>query len=288
MTVAYGSVSSATKSHGGGSDTLTITKPTGLAVGDFMIAGLFVNGSNADFDLTGWTSLIDSSQASNYGLNVLWKIADSADVAATNFSFQESANAGDGMAGFIVRITGSFTDADNLIASAAINNSAISSHTFTPGITPNVVNTLLLMGSGITGTETQSAYAVANNNPTWTERVDVSINTTSDAGISLATASLSAIGATGDFSLTLSSSRQAIGFLIAVTENTSVNGNHPILAMSSDLLGGTISVGTTANHALLAMSSHLFSTSALVERNGRWVDEEMNTKTWEDEVNGGY
>lgn len=288
MTVAYASVASATKSHAGGTDSLTINKPASLAVGDTMFAALHIHGSSAGFSLAGWSTLLTGNDGSNQGLRVLWKIADSADVAASNFAFSTAGTSGNGMSGFIVRVTGTITDIDNILFTHDVNASATTTHTFTPGLTPVLANTLLLIGSGVRGDTTQSGYAVTNNNPSWTERVDTSINTSNDSSISLATATLSAIGDTGDFNITLGSSFEAVGFLIAITEDVSVSGNHAILNMTSDLLGGTITVGTTASHALLAMSSEIFSTSAQIERNGRWVDQEMNTKTWEDQVNAGY
>lgn len=287
MAVAYASVASATKSHGGGTDSLTINKPSSLATGDLMIAALHIHGSSAGFSLAGWTTLFTGDDGSNQGLRVLWKIATAGDVAASNFAFSTSGTSGDGMSGFIARITGTFSDVDNIMSTYDVNTSATTTHTFTPGLTPVLSNTLFLMGSGVRGDTTQSTYAVANNNPTWTERVDTSINTSNDSSISLATAALSAVGATGDFNITLGGSFEAVGFLIAITEDVGASGNHAILNMTSDLLGGTLSVGTTASHSILNMSSEIFSTSALIERNGRWTDEEMNTKTWEDEVNAG-
>ena len=76
--------------------TLTITKPTGLAVGDVMIANI-VQGDNADNQTlgnasrTGWTVVRgaefgDNGNTSWWG-TVLYKVADASDVAAANFAW---------------------------------------------------------------------------------------------------------------------------------------------------------------------------------------------------------
>lgn len=72
------------------STTLTITKPTSLAVGDLMVATI---GKDDDVSIstgpTGWTNRAEASgTAGNDNNGSIWdKVADAADVAASNFTW---------------------------------------------------------------------------------------------------------------------------------------------------------------------------------------------------------
>lgn len=175
-----------------------VTKPTGLAVGDLMISACFCN-TNAGAVPTGFTSKADLLDgASSARLIIGYKIADSSDVAATNFTF----NIGIGVANFcsISRITGASSSAE-----AYQTNSGSTSNTSTPSIGATVTpknygdSTLLLQfWLGTTGVSGTSTYAIATSNPTWTENFD----STDGAGrnASMASATRSQVTATGNSS----------------------------------------------------------------------------------------
>lgn len=72
-----------------GSTTLTITKPTGLTVGDLMVATI---GKDDDPSVTGPSGWVNEAEASGTAGNdnngsIWWKVADAADVAASNFTW---------------------------------------------------------------------------------------------------------------------------------------------------------------------------------------------------------
>lgn len=70
-----------------GSTSISLTKPTGLAVGDLMVALVINYNDNYSFTKpTGWTTY-DTRQGSNMCYNLDWKIADSSDVAASQFTW---------------------------------------------------------------------------------------------------------------------------------------------------------------------------------------------------------
>ncbi len=126
------------------SNTLTITKPTDLEVGDLMIATIG-QSNNEDNDLgnaslTGWT-LIHGQQINpgspddRWWGTFLYKIADATDVAATNFTFNVDNDSENSIGAIIVFLgvdnsspfeeIGTFTsgDADNLSANSISNSS---------------------------------------------------------------------------------------------------------------------------------------------------------------------
>lgn len=77
--------------------TVTVTKPTGLAVGDLMLAFMTLNLSGLT-PPSGWTQLDSDNAAGGASFNstVYWKLAVTGDVSATNFTW----TAGDALSPF--------------------------------------------------------------------------------------------------------------------------------------------------------------------------------------------
>lgn len=188
MAVTYESISSFSNTNANGS--LPITKPTGLVVGDRMIAGIVASRDGASIsDIaapTGW-EIIDTiyHNTDNKGA-YFTKIADADDVAATNFTFTSlGINNADDMIGSILRIS----DAP-IIVNTAKGTGTGESLSFS-GFTPERPNCLLVLFVQIFDTSSSpsaSAYAIANDNPTWTERGDTNLNNDTDSGLAVATA----------------------------------------------------------------------------------------------------
>jgi len=200
-----------------------------------------------------WTICFTDDEGSNFGVRVFWKIATAGDVAASNFSFSIATTSGDGMVGWIARVTGSsFAGVANFVSTSESHNSAFTTHTFTPGLTPPSNDALYLMGSFVRGLTTQSGYAITNNNPTWTEQVDVNVNTTRDGSLSLATATATSASSTGDYNLTLGSSLEAVGFLIAIEESTSVTVSPSVLTGTFSVQAPTITGGANVSPAVIS------------------------------------
>ena len=107
------------------SSNLTITKPTGVAVGELLVAVLFA--ANADLGsiagdnwaiLAGWTEaqggFIDAGSRGAYSIQ--YKVATSAEVAASNFTFSFSDS--ETLRGYIVRASGNIAVGEPLGAIA--------------------------------------------------------------------------------------------------------------------------------------------------------------------------
>lgn len=288
MATAYGTSNSATMASASGANSLVITKPTSLAVGDLMIAFIGVArtaGAASIATPSGWT-LLESVLSDNPIARVFFKVADSSDVAASNFTFSVTVDAANyGIGGSIIRVTGTngFTGVDNFTHTGAVDtNSGTSAKSFASSIIPPTSSSLYLMAtfaSAIVGSV--STYAIVTNNPTWTERVDSNINVSNtDLTFAVATAPASAHATSGNFSLTLSANAGALGFLIAVNENLTADGNHPILTMTSHIFTTGISVGTQVTHTILTMASHIFSGNKGRIIANRWSSVKKTLKTW--------
>lgn len=216
MTIVVESVSTATFAG----NPIVITKPTGLAVGDLMIASVVAHqdgvGDTTMTTPSGWT-LIASNGITNSGAAIFAKIATSGDVAASDFSFGNSSAAF--MAGSILRVTGA-----NIVSlKSAIYDSTGGDGTnpsFTSNITPDFNGALLVMlvlGYGSDNTGTIGTYIVNGTNPTWTESLDTTRNSGSaDPIAGSAYALQAAAAAITSFGATFSQSKASQTGILAV------------------------------------------------------------------------
>lgn len=223
MATAYGSIATATQNSGTGTPSLTITKPASLAAGDLMIAILGIHGSATHYTASGWTEVLFKSYGTpSAAVTVLAKVASSGDAAASDFTFSISGVDNIAKIGHIVRVTGnSFVGTEN-IQHDEDGSDFTTSHVYSGGVTPPLTSSLLIMGVIMPDLVNFSSYAIANNNPTWTERADSEINSTQDMTLAVATAPFAVQSATGNYSLTSSGSGDTAAFLLCVTETTDV------------------------------------------------------------------
>ena len=163
---------------------LVITKPVSLAVGDVMIAGICSNGGTG-LSASGWTAI-----GSTALLDTFYKVADSADVAATNFTFTYSSTP-TFCQGWIARLTGaSATPLDQVNTGTGTSTASVS----ISGITPTKASSLFFIVGALNdntaaGSPSWSAQAIATNNPvSWTEDYDVGTNKGGGSYISMSMA----------------------------------------------------------------------------------------------------
>ena len=249
---SYGSIQTATLDPG--ETAIIITKPSGLAAGDLMIALLAVTGPNESYTASGWDELFAQNIPNfNYKMNCLIKVADSADAAATNFTFNVNAS-GDSKVGALLRITGTFSGTANCTHDKDVV-AADTTPTFTGGVTPVGSTALLVMGcfSGTLGTS--SAYAVANNNPTWTERADISVNDVEDLSLSVATADYASASATGDYSLSITDGTESGGYIIAISDSSSVTVSPAVITMTASVQAPSVSGSANVSPAVITMTA---------------------------------
>lgn len=198
--------------------TLTITKPTGLAVGDILFA-MISTGSGATVSTpSGWTQIRSDAVAGATGntrSTFLYTIADSADVAASNFAFTISGSARN--AGGLLRISGAGESWQGSV------NTQQNDGTTTPltvgTLTPERTGSLIILavtGGEFTGAASNySGYTIATNDPSWTEQWELD-DGTDDFSCAIATAVRTEVTATGTGSITLASSGSANDYVITM------------------------------------------------------------------------
>lgn len=154
---------------------MTITKPTGLAVGDLMLAWVVTTTGGLNSVPSGFT-LVRSASPNGIFHASYQKIADSSDVAASGFAFDNGdTGANFCILGGIARISGPDQTTPISFSNDGTTTTA-SSSPLSSGITitgRQCLTVILAGGSNTTAVRTTSAYAVVTSNPTWTEDYDV-------------------------------------------------------------------------------------------------------------------
>lgn len=263
------------------STSLTITKPTSLAVGDLMVARIVAETALvSDLVLPSGWSEIGSIDDGARVMRVMNKIADSADVAATNFTFSVTNSCVCG--GELIAISGG-----GIVLSSRSEGSVTASGgnvTFTNStITPNTANSVLLFFIWKVGTvKTFSNYAITTDNPSWTEISDVNTTLGIDHSISCAYANRSQTTATGDWKVTVDSggTDSINGVFVIVDTITNVTVTPTVMditaSIQAPLIGITILptvmsiVSSIVSPVVTALSSIFTNTTKNV---GTWTNQ---------------
>lgn len=226
----YQSLQSNTSDNTG---TLVITKPTSLAVGDLMVAGIYADrdaGTSASISTpSGWTQeeLLDTG-IGNGAVSVFTKVSDSSDVAASDFTFSGTGSTTQmHMLGFIVRVTDFGQKAGEASAASGSASTTLTVTGFTPS--PAVSSALYIAFAGRTFASTPgdiTNVAMATSNPTWTERSALSVNgSTTDSRFEVWTANRTETTATGDFTITFANTDNTRSGCIIIALNPRIDGS---------------------------------------------------------------
>lgn len=301
MAVAYQSVGTlgwAAITNGG---TIVVPKPSSLALTDMMVAHIAVTDEDANTASVtppaGWTSITGAVLSDANGMAgtvVFWKIADSGDVSASNFTFTNNSGELMGMAGAIYRISGVGS-----ISSAGATVAGGTSPSFANTITPTVANNLLLFlytGTDSVGSaQTVSGYAITTDNPTWTERYDQTADLFGDFGsgngitplMSGATATRSAITATGNSTCTITTDfNYNTGVIVVLNPTVDATVTPTVMditaSIQAPLIGITILptvmsiVSSIVSPVVTALSSIFTNTTKNV---GTWTNTSKNASS---------
>lgn len=251
-----------------GTGSTTITKPSGLAVGDLMIACItheYITAAGSSINtLSGWTSLQQLNQ-NRIVLSIQYKVADSSDVAASNFTFTHTNS--NNSAGGIIRVDGFASGAIFGASELDSNNSPADANvSFTATSTPQVADSLCIAvyagyaDGGSPSAITVSSYA-STPTVTFTEIFDVATDGGGDKSLVLAAAAGSYTGSTeftaysSVFSAT--PNRAELGVLMLINSPQNATGTNVLLSVSPTLFAPTTSAGTIGTNATFAISPNL-------------------------------
>jgi hypothetical protein len=259
-------VQSQNTSTGASVSSVTITKPTGLTSGDLMVAFLAMyDGASANRTFStpsGWTLVTKSTEGSSRLVRTACfrKVADSGDVAASNFTFSLSGSASY-VSGYLSRITGQIASPSiTIYESDDDNTTGGSSFSATTALTPATATNSLVMfnmacsASSPGSAPTTSAYATTPS-MTWTELADIGV--VSGDGMAHGIASASYLSNTqitarsASFSHTGSYHASSMVIVSGITDGL---GTNSLLSVSPTHFSQSGSSGTLGTNALLEVS----------------------------------
>lgn len=202
-----------------GSTPAVVAKPSGLAVGDLMLAFHVADNDGTLANMTGpagWTTI--ASQAGVSGgqpaMKVWQKIATSTETAASSFTFESGSGNIFCSAGIIAIQTGTFLASEPLFVGPVFEiNAASSTAHVAPSIGTGVTNGLLITAHS---TDQGGASSTSYTPPTgMTERVDTAASTGWTC-LEVNTLVLTSAGATGAKTATCTANRPATSVSLIV------------------------------------------------------------------------
>lgn len=205
MAVAVRSVSS----NSANANTVTVTKPSGTADGDYLVATCGTRNGTCSAP-AGWTSVGEVTYDTNRS-TIFYRIASS---EGASYIFTNNGGAS-GIAVGITAITGAATGTAPTYAGQA---NASSSTATAPTITPAANSLIMLVCSGNSSSISFSAPAIATSDPGLTEQYESHAPNNGGDGVAtvLATGVRAQATATGSGTMTMSGAQTSAGQLVSI------------------------------------------------------------------------
>lgn len=301
MALAVASTSTASVSN---SDTVTVTKPTGVAVGDLLLIATHNVGNAADATCSGFTLATSNyynagGALPDVGNTLLYRIADSTDVAAANYVVNHDMANNSGIV-VMLRVTG-WTTGNPVWNTSSVNASQDSaSFTLTAtglAITRPSASALVLMLNSFHSSNspfssaTFSTYSITSGvaNPTWTEVFDTTVDViagTAKVSFALAYAITTSNTDITGFSVVGASdtggtedSETALLVVINEPQSSTVDVSH--LAVTPTIEGVTASsVNVASDVSHLAVTPTIEGIPTRDNSSTQWINENKPSTTW--------
>jgi len=264
-----------------------LTKPSGLAVGDLMIAvTVFIDAgtSTSTTPPAGWSTEEQVAMPDNFRvMSIFSKIADSSDVSASNFTFSYSNSVLAG--GGIMRITGVATvGAHEQDYEGSTSTTSIS---YTAALTPSYTDQLVLMilgGWEATGASTMSGYT-STPSKTWTEVIDISSSLGGDPYLAIASAEAGSLTQITAYGATLSVAKlRKGGVLLLITPPQNATGSNAVFSVLPTFFSENGSAGTDGTNNLLTTVPNFPTQSGIATAPTQWQNESNGSTSWTNET----
>lgn len=282
MAVAVATTQAATMVN---ATSVTVTKPTGLEVDDLMVAIVHNQGTvSQNIQLpSGWTSIVHSSDV-GVELRGMYKVADSGDVAASNFTFSGTANSSY-MSACIARVTGY---AGNEIVGANTDAYGISSGggtsvSDTCSLTPETDGSLIFMG--VAGFQTSTSVTTSGYTCTgslsFTEIMDTN---GSNRNAAAAYATQSSASEITSYGATFSASQDDHGLILfSILNPLSADTTPTFVSSNQSVFAPTGSAGTSITLPLVSSTQSVFTPTGKGSAPTQWTNEAESNTTWTNE-----
>lgn len=273
--------SKTTQAYGSSAASIVFTKPTGLAEDDLMVAVVHTNDSPIT-PPAGWTLELSNSPVGNFVTHVYYKVASSADAAASNFTFGL-----DGStiyrAGVLYRVTGYapvilFEDSDKEVGGA--DNTAVID---IDGVSATDYLVIAFASNNDATPATIGSFTTNGTNPTWTYDLQ-----TVEAGGAQPTAftCASAIQAgpidytSLSYTATPDNPGARIIGMAVIPSQQDATAVLPLLSKTATIHAPTGIGGTLGTHTHLTKTPTLNAPTATARNIAQWTNENRPTTDW--------
>lgn len=286
--MAYAVASSA--SSGFGSSPQTISKPTGLAEGDLMVA-LIGAVSGVPSTPSGWTKATGQSN-SPIETAIYYKIATSGDAAASNFTFTSSAGV---LGGALLRVTGNPDTSGEAfdVAGSAKRDALIASQpSFSISLSPDRDGSLIVAigmtdSNGAPSSPYISGYTIDAGDPTWTEYFDAfTSEQTSICGVAAGVQSTATAFTSFQYTLDDGGGGGASEHAASVavfTPQIDATGTFTPVSKSAAFPAPTGGADTLATHSHLSVTPTKNAPTGSATSPTQWTNETEASTTWTNE-----
>lgn len=261
---------------------LVITKPTGLAEGDLLIAAL-TSRSGEYTTPSGWTQADVRADTVAYS-EILYKVASSADAAASNFTFTSDSAIFN--SGSLLRVSGA-VPTPQITADGLVSDSGPIVASFTVTGTPRVGSLGVMVGIATNANATGSGSVTSYNSPplstSWVETHDYFYDGEEYSGAAYnevdPTAALTSFG----YATTNTGRRNSgvIAFFNEVVDATATNTL--VTAASSTFTQTGTSDTITLEQNFLTASATVNEQTAVGTTPQQWIDETKLSTDWTNE-----
>lgn len=208
--------------------SITITKPSGLAVGDLIVAQIATSYIGSMFSVpSGFTEIRRTTTlppSGFYSSSILYsKVADSGDVAASNFTWTFDNSFSYKASGIILRVTGQKSVSPITNNNGGTDANGSSPQSYAIGVTPTDANSLIILFFSVTeGAVDLSSYSIATDNPSWTEAYNQTTTSGSASTAAGAYATRAQTTATGNVSVSgLGSDDYSVAQIVVIAPSVS-------------------------------------------------------------------
>jgi len=266
-----------------GNTSLTITKPTGLAVGDGLVAVIYsystVGGITTINTPAGWEATQDvanSAASDNHRVAAFVKVADSSDVAASNFTFTTTDTVN--IYGVILRTTGSRTDDIYGVGASFSNDSAVSTSTYTGlSVTPAQDTVLLVAAHAVAQNENwydSTSPVISGTNPTWTKQFN--------SNVDVFTAPVATTTEITSFSITNTGAggSDTVGILFAIYGQQDASATLSLTSTTNTAITPAGSAGARTTVGLTTTTNTKLDPVGRASSPTKWTNEPDVTTTW--------
>ena len=271
------------------SASLTITKPTGLSVGDLLVAYITsISTSHSPQTPTNWSAQYAQQMINgnnNFYASCFTKVADSADVAASNFTFTTSVAVG-GIGGTLLRVSG--VAPGNEIEGISVSNDTDGNTTasFSTSSTPRMADSLLLAAFAKYDDGGSASGYASTPTKTWTEIVDIGFTVGGyDAQYCIASATAGSTDTITNFQTTLSSNTVGVtGSLLRINAVVNATGTNALFSISPLISTQNGTAGAIGTNALFSISPNISTQSGSATAPTQWISESKPSTTWTSET----